>query len=87
MALLGGMREAKKVFDHYHCITVGYKQLLYSCEYSRFSLCIYASVHVFTVYRTLYASDRFKEDLVTEMLNVLGTGEMAGNNFTIPNGG
>ena len=45
MALLGGMCEAKKVFDHYHCIMVGYKQLLYSCEYSRFSLCICACIH------------------------------------------
>ena len=37
------------------------------------------TVHVFTVYR-IYACDRFEEDLVTEMLNVLGTGEIAGNN-------
>ena len=40
---------------------------------------VHHTVHVFTVYRT-YASDRFGEDSVTEMLNVLGTGEIAGNN-------
>ena len=37
------------------------------------------TVHVFPVYRT-YVSDRFEKDLVPQMLNVLGTGEMAGNN-------
>ena len=76
MAFLGGSCETRKVFDHYHYIMVGYEQLLILLRILKVRF-VHYTVHVFTVYRTLDASDRFEEDLVPQMLNVLGTGEMA----------
>lgn len=83
MVLLGGMCKSKNVFDHCHCTMVGYNYYYYNYTLAKPQDLVCASVRVFTVYRT-YAFDRFKEDLVTEMLNVLWTGEMTGNNEGIP---